>query len=130
MKTLSIELEKRDLLDCVARVALVLDISRSMTDRYRDGTVQEIVNRTLPLAVQFDDDGELDFWYYGNRCVRKPSVNMQNYQKAVPADWPLLMRDLGYGTYVPAVMKKVIKEYKKNKAARICDFHYRRRGRK
>ena len=64
-KPLTVELEKRNLLDCVARVALVLDISGSMSKRYKNGTVQEIVNKTLPLAVQFDDDGQLDFWYYG-----------------------------------------------------------------
>ncbi|MCR5105528.1 MAG: VWA domain-containing protein [Eubacterium sp.] len=113
-KPLKVELTKRNLQNEIARVALVIDISGSMTARYANGTVQDIVNRTLPLAVQFDDDGELDFWYYGSRCKRMPSVNMHNYQTAVPADWKTLMKDLGYGNNEPVVMKEVIKEFKKS----------------
>jgi len=114
-KPLAIELEKRNLQDCVARVALVLDISGSMSGRYSDGTVQEIVNKALPLAVQFDDDGELDFWYYGSRPKRMPSVNMKNYKTAVPRDWNGLMESLGYGNTEPLVMNEVVAEYKRSK---------------
>lgn len=114
-KPLQLELEKRNLQNCVARVALVLDISGSMTGRYRDGTVQEIVNKTLPLAVQFDDDGELDLWYYGSRPKRMPSVNMKNYTSAVPRNWERLMSSLGYGNTEPLVMKEVLAEYKQSK---------------
>ncbi len=110
-KPLKVELEKRNLSDCVARVALVLDISGSMTERYRNGTVQEIVNKTLPLAVQFDDDGELDFWYYGTTCRRMPSVNMKNYESAVPADWKQLMRTLGGCNNEVLVMNEIVREY-------------------
>lgn len=114
-KPLKVELEKRNLQNTIARVALVLDISGSMCRRYRDGTVQEIVNKTLPLAVQFDDDGELDFWYYGSRPKRMPSVNMKNYKSAVPQDWEGLMRRLGYGNDEPKVMREVIDEYRRSK---------------
>ena len=111
-KPLKVELEKRNLQDTIARVALVLDISGSMTGRYFDGTVQEIVNKTLPLAVQFDDDGELDFWFYGSLPQRMPSVNMKNYRSAVPGDWLDLMKRLGYGNDEPKVMRQVIDEYR------------------
>ncbi len=111
-KPLQMELEKRNLQDCVARVALVLDISGSMTIRYRNGTVQEIVNKTLPLAVQFDDDGELDFWYYGTTCRRMPSVNMGNYESAVPEDWRKLMSALGGCNNEVLVMEDIMKTYK------------------
>ena len=114
-KPLKVELEKRNLQECVARVALVLDISGSMFGRYSDGTVQEIVNKTLPMAVQFDDDGELDFWYYGSRCERMPSVNMGNYKTAVPNDWPELMTNLGGGTNAANVIKEVMVEYEDSK---------------
>ena len=110
-KPLRVELEKRNLLDCVARVALVLDISGSMTQRYKNGTVQEIVNKTLPLAVQFDDDGELDFWYYGTTPKRMPSVNLRNYGQAVPEDWRRLMREVGGQNNEPKVRRLIIDEY-------------------
>ena len=111
-KPLKVELEKRNLLDCIARVALVLDISGSMSGRYSNGTVQEIVNKILPLAVQFDDDGELNFWYYGSTPKRMNSVNMKNYRNAVPNDWKRLMDSLGYGNDEPKVMKEVLNEYR------------------
>lgn len=111
-KPLQAEIEKRNLQNCVARVALVLDISGSMSTRYSNGTVQQIVNKTLPLAVQFDDDGELDFWYYGSRPKRMPSVNMKNYTDAVPKTWRKLMESLGYGNTEPLVMQEVLQEYK------------------
>ena len=114
-KPITVELKKRNLLDCVARVALVMDISGSMSGRYQNGTVQEIVNKILPLAVQFDDDGELDFWYYGSHHKRMPPVNMSNYRQAVPADWETLMRNLGYGNNEPPVMREVLEEYHNSK---------------
>ena len=109
------ELERCGLSDEIARVALVLDISGSMTGRYRNGTVQEIVNKTLPLAVQFDDDGALDFWYYGTTCRKMEDVTMRNYQSAVPADWNKLMRTLGGCNNEPAVMQEIIDEYRRSR---------------
>lgn len=110
-KPLTVELEKRNLLDVTARVALVMDISGSMDRRYKDGTVQEIINKILPIAVQFDDDGELDFWYYGSLTKRMDSVNLRNYASAVPKDWKGLMFKLGYGNNEVAVMGEVCREY-------------------
>ena len=114
-KPLKVELEKKNLMDCVARVALVLDISGSMSMRYKNGTVQEIVNKTLPLAVQFDDDGELDFWYYGTTCRRMPSVNMRNYESAVPYDWKSLMTSIGGRNNEVLVMNDIMDKYRDTK---------------
>ncbi len=46
-KPLQLELVKQNLQNTVARVALVLDISGSMSGRYSDGTIQEIVNKRV-----------------------------------------------------------------------------------
>ena len=115
VKPLKVTLEKKNLQETVARVALVMDISGSMYGTYDDGTVQEIVNKIVPLAVQFDDDGELDFWYYGDICRRMDAVTLQNYESAVPYDWSKLMDDLGCGNNEPIVMQEVIDEYKKSR---------------
>ena len=111
VKPLTVELEKRNLQETVAKVALVMDISGSMHSSYSNGAVQEIVNKILPIAVQFDDDGELDFWYFGSKFERRPSVNMGNYENAVPADWQKIMRKIGGGTNALSVMNNVISEY-------------------
>ncbi len=114
-KPIMVELEKKDLTQTDARVALVMDISGSMSESYRKGIVQDIVNKILPLAIQFDDDGELDFWYFGSKCRRMPSVNGQNYKTAVPKKWDELMASLGYGNNEPLVMKEVVEEYRNSR---------------
>lgn len=122
VKPLKVALEKKNLQETVAKVALVMDISGSMHGSYQNGTVQEIVNKILPLAVQFDDDGELDFWYYGTNCKRMPSVNIKNYESAVPADWKNIRSSLGGMNNEPAVMKEVVAEYQKSKISAYVIF--------
>ena len=94
-----------------ARVALVVDMSGSMNRSYNDGTVQEIVNKILPVAVQFDDDGNLDFWFYGTKCERRPSVNMNNYEQAVPADWKSVQGRIGGSNNEPVVMAEIMRTF-------------------
>lgn len=115
VKPLVLELKKKNLETTVARVGLVLDISGSMVPRFKNGTVQSIVNKTLPLAVQFDDDGELDFWFYGTTARKMNSVNLKNYMTAVPEDWKHLMLNLGGRNNEPIVMRMVVDEYKDTK---------------
>ena len=115
VKPLVFELKKKNLETTVAKVGLVLDISGSMVPRFKNGTVQSIVNKTLPLAVQFDDDGELDFWFYGTTAKKMDSVNLKNYTVAVPEDWKHLMLDLGGRNNEPIVMRMVVDEYKDTK---------------
>lgn len=114
-KPLGVELKKRNLETLVAKVGLVMDISGSMTARFKNGTVQEIVNKTLPLAVQFDDDRELDCWFYGTTARRMDSVNLGNYTEAVPKEWKHLMLDLGGCNNEPVVLRMVLDTYRDTK---------------
>ena len=74
-------LEKKKLTGVVAKVALVLDISGSMRTLYKNGTVQEVVERVLAVASQFDDDGSLDIWVYDNEFSRLPAVTEKDFAK-------------------------------------------------
>jgi len=112
VKPLIVELERNELLTITARVALVMDMSGSMAPSYGDGTVQKIINKILPVAVQFDDDGELDFWFFGKTCEHRPAVNLQNYTKAVPPDWFDRMKNLGYVNNEPVVMREIVEKYR------------------
>ncbi len=114
-KPLETVLEKNDLTSTIAKVALILDISGSMEEKYKNGTVQMIINKMLPLAVQFDDNSELDFWYYGSNFKRVEAITMENYEEAVPKDYTKLMSLLGYGNNEALVMQDIIKEYKNSK---------------
>lgn len=62
-----VQLEKKNLLGVTARVALVLDASGSMDGQYRRGDVQKVVNRLMPLAIHFDDDGSFECWAFAQK---------------------------------------------------------------
>lgn len=55
---------KIDMTKHVARVALAMDYSGSMSNLFRNGSVQETVSRLLPIALRFDDNGELESWLF------------------------------------------------------------------
>ena len=111
-KPIMVQLEKKNLNNVTARVALVMDITGSMHSAYKTGIVQQIVNKILPLAVQFDDDGQLDFWYYAKTFEHRPAVDLSNYQTAVPDNWKDLMNKLGGTNNEPEVMHDVIEFYR------------------
>ena len=85
-KKAQISLEKVKLTDLKARVALVLDASGSMNGQYSRGKVQEVINRLLPLAVAFDDDGALDCWAFGAKPCKLSEVSMANYSDYVKTE--------------------------------------------
>lgn len=58
--------------DQKAQVILALDYSGSMSDLYRKGIVQDTVERILPIALGFDDDGTVDTYIFENDCNRIP----------------------------------------------------------
>ena len=65
VKQAEVSLKKRGLDEHTARVALVLDISASMSALYRSGVVQRVAEKTLALASRFDDDGRMDVFLFG-----------------------------------------------------------------
>ncbi len=105
------KLEGKNLENCVARVALVMDMTGSMRRTYASGVTQDVINKILPLALQFDDDGQLDFWFYANDYVRRPSIGLENYQFAVSQNWEDIMNSLGIVNNEPAVMEDVIRNF-------------------
>lgn len=61
-----------------SKVVLVLDISISMADLYNNGTVDEIIERVLPIAMSFDDDGKLDVYTFSDRCTFYGEVGVKD----------------------------------------------------
>ncbi len=110
-KPLKVSLEKHKLTDVVAQVALLIDISGSMTNMFKNGIVQMVIDKIVPLAMQFDDNGEFELWYFGTGCKRMSSVTIKNYQQAT-ANWNQLMSKLGGGTDLSPAIDGVIDEYK------------------
>lgn len=108
-----ISLEKKNLLNLKARVGLVLDRSGSMFKQYKQGDVQKVMNRVLPLAINFDDDGSFECWAFGRSTVRLDDVSMSNvhdYTNCANGGWKNW--DVGPAVnYEPEAIEKVMAHY-------------------
>lgn len=115
----SICLEKKELINLKSKVALVLDFSYSMERLYTNGTVQDIVERMFPLALQFDNDGELDLWIFENSFIRLGSINTSNITGYV--DRIYKKYSMG-GTYYEPVMEDIFKKYIKEEKSKLPSY--------
>ncbi len=93
-----------------ARVAVVMDYSGSMGSLYRDGSVQNMLTRLMPLALKFDDNGELDVWIFESGFNRIESMTMQNYATFVNREIMCKGYRMGGTSYAP-VLKDVLRKY-------------------
>ena len=105
-------LSKQPLNGLKAQVGLVLDYSGSMDNLYYNGTVQSVIENTLPLAMEFDDNGTMEVWIFENGYHRLPDITLANCGDYVNREI-LGKYDMG-GTYYAPVMKDVINTYKKS----------------
>lgn len=112
-KKVDIILEKKNLNRVVAKVGLVLDISGSMNRLYRNGTVQNVVERILAIASRFDDDGKLDMWMYDHRFRRLPSVTEIDFEDYINREIlnKFSRKEMFGRNHESPVMKDVISKY-------------------
>ena len=103
-------LAKKELTDLTARVAVVMDYSGSMDHLYYDGTVQSVLERLLPVALKFDDNGELETWIFENKFNRLNDINIDNYYGYIENENILRKYGMGGTNYAP-VMRDVLKKY-------------------
>jgi len=72
-------LKKTDMSHLISRVAVVLDVSGSMTKAFQSGMVQATLERLLPLAMAFDDDGSMEVWTFDHEFKRYPPITRTNF---------------------------------------------------
>ena len=108
-----ISLEKKSGLsfaDHRAKVAVVMDYSGSMSSLYRSGAVQEVLTRLMPLALRFDDNGELDVWLFHHHYYRVESMNLDNFENYVKEEITSKNYRMGTTSYAP-VLEDVLRKY-------------------
>jgi hypothetical protein len=116
-KKATVSLAKQGLQSTVARVGLVLDASGSMREQYKSGRVQELLDRVLPLALHFDDDGSLDVWAFDREPKPLPPAttrNIQGYLDTANGGWK---QWYGGANDEPKAMRAVIDHYCQHPAA-------------
>lgn len=77
-----------------------MDYSGSMSTLYRDGVVQELVERLFPLALEFDDNESLDFYLFHDSYIKLASVNMLNYSNYIRSN---VSGSMGWTAYAPVL---------------------------
>ncbi|MBU6395041.1 MAG: VWA domain-containing protein [Sphingomonadales bacterium] len=77
-----------------AEVVFVIDATGSMSSLYRDGTVQETVERIVPVSLRLDDDGIMPTWFYASGCARTEDLSATNYEGYIPRTLPAPMKPL------------------------------------
>ena len=102
---------KIDMSKHTARVALAMDYSGSMSDLFRNGSVQDVVTRLLPIALKFDNNGELESWLFSNGKERLKPVTINNYRDYVKKVMMKANMGMGGTNYAP-VLRDMIKHYK------------------
>lgn len=104
-----------------ARVAIAMDYSGSMSDMFASGEVQDVVTRLLPIALKFDDNGELESWLFSNDYERLAPVTISNYQNYVKKVMLNARMRMGGTNYSP-VLNDMVKYYKKQHSSTIPAF--------
>lgn len=94
----------------VARVALAMDYSGSMSNLFANGSVQDVVTRLLPIALKFDDNGELESWMFSNGQDRLHPVTANNYASYVNNVMMKTKIHMGSTEYAP-VLNDIVKYY-------------------
>ena len=105
-------LTKKPLNGLKARVGIVIDRSGSMGSMYSSGMVQRVVEKIVPLAMEFDDNGSMECWLFNDGFKRLKDVTLNNLYDFIKRE----AKGLGLGgtNYAP-VMKSVYEEYKRSK---------------
>lgn len=115
-KTSKIDMSKH-----TARVALAMDYSGSMSNLFRNGSVQDVVTRLLPIALKFDDNGELESWLFSNDKERLKPVTINNYKNYVKDVMLKAHMSMGGTNYAP-VLREIVSNYKDIEPSTIPAF--------
>lgn len=62
------------------RVGAALDVSGSAQPLFHSGVMQRTLDRLVPLALKFDDNGELDLWAFDDGFAQLETVTKHNYE--------------------------------------------------
>lgn len=106
--------KKSNILDQKAQVCFAMDISGSMLDLYRNGTVQDVFERILPLGLAFDDDQAVDLFLFHDKSIEvSEQIKIQNIDDFVNKK---IMGKYEFGgtNYAP-VLKAILQKYGKFK---------------
>jgi hypothetical protein len=108
-KKAQVVLEKKGMGAHTASVGLCMDISGSMSPLFQNGTVQAVIERTLGLGLNFDDNGAIDLFAFGVQAHDLGELHPEQFKQASS---DLLQRvSLEPGTMYAPPIQQIIKHY-------------------
>lgn len=124
LNTVLIDMSKGSKIDMTkhtARVALAMDYSGSMDHLFKNGSVQKIISRLLPIALRFDDNGELEFWLFSTNYRQLTAVTESNYKNYVNNVIQKSGMCMG-GTYYEPVLSDMVDYYENVEPSEVPAF--------
>jgi hypothetical protein len=97
-----------------SRVAAVLDYSGSMSSLYSSKEVQNIFDRLIPIALEFDSNKEIELFAFHDSPRDCGSVNIDNFQSAIKDKIQDKMSFGAYDYYAPTI-RLLTKKYSSEK---------------
>lgn len=79
-KRVALTLEKKNLTGVDATVALVLDVSKSMSPIYKNGVIQNVIERVLALAMNFDSRKQIDAFVFGTGAKELEPITFNAFE--------------------------------------------------
>lgn len=104
------EVKKSNITVGTARVVFVLDHSGSMRTMYKNGTVQDVLERIFPIAMGFDDNAEMEFYWFDSIFKELDPVNFLNVDGYV-SNVILSKKEHFGGTCYAPVMNEILNRY-------------------
>ncbi|XZN91826.1 MAG: TerD family protein [Microcoleus sp.] len=105
VKKADISLQKANLTNHDAKVALCLDISVSMSALYSAGKIQRLAEKILALGCRFDDNAAIDIFLFGINSYYAGEMTIENFPNFIHH---ILKRyPLEGGTYYGRVMQEI-----------------------
>lgn len=93
-----------------AQVIFALDFSGSMDFLYRNGSVQKLAERILPLGLAFDDNGEVDFYLFESGYKKMPeNITLQNVDGYI--NNKVMNKYIMGGTEYAPVINAIVKDF-------------------
>lgn len=102
-KKMVVDLKKKNNIENQkARVILALDFSGSMSRLYNDGSVQELLERVLPIGVTFDSNESVEFYLFHQHFIKvKEDIKVSNINGLLRRNVDL--REMGGTNYAPII---------------------------
>ena len=110
-KNIVLDLKKKKGIENIkAQVILSLDFSGSMDRLYSNGAVQSLVERLLPLGLAFDDNGEVDFYLFDDKCNKlRENLTINNINGYINSK--IIGKYSMGGTHYAPVITKIVEDF-------------------